>query len=63
MTLPLPAVQTSSVGPATLSLPEAIERAARIVHADHDRFDWRRCAHDACAALREVDDAPCDCDE
>lgn len=54
MTLPMPAVQTSSVGPNKLSTSDAIDRAAQIVHTEHDRFSWRHCSHAACRALADA---------
>ena len=35
-------------------LRERLDRAARLVHAEHDQFSWRTCGHETCRALREV---------
>lgn len=36
---------------------DALDRAARLIHEEHDQFTWNLCQHRHCVALREVADS------
>lgn len=34
---------------------DLFDAAARLVHAEHDRFSWEMCGEETCRALRECE--------